>query len=209
MAAAKMSRLVLLLCATILPLAAHDRTAGGPESIIVRKGSQRFSDMLLPRCALWSRRGVIWAKTYTDGARLEMRCATRHWFGIFPSYALFYIEGQGRRGCVGRCIFRSGCNAITIIERIGPHEELLEQTIWQNLDGGSNDGVVNITPGWRTGPQEPMLDEVDWEFDANQKTLTVTSKKFGYLPGYRGAHGCGADRFRGQLANTVVKKIDW
>ena len=51
-----------------------------------------------------------------------------------------------------------------------------------------------------------MLDEVDWEFDANQKTLTVTSKKFGYLPGYRGAHGCGADRFRGQLANTVVEK---
>jgi len=207
MLASKLSRVFLAFCVTAAKPVQHDGKVGSSESTVVQIGSRRFSDMVLPSCGLWSRRGVIWTKTYTDGSRLEMWCRRTHWFGIFPSYNLFYVEQKRRPRCIGRCIFRSGCNAVTVVERIGAGEERLDQTIWQNVDGGSNDGVAKITATLRAGPKEPMLDEVDWEFDADQKTLTVTNKQYAYLPGYKVAQGCDVDRFRGELAHVTVRVV--
>src|SRR5262245_38731493 len=58
-------------------------------------------------CNFFQARGLRWQQRFADGSALEVRCE-RERGGIFPAFHLWFVDGQGSRLEIARCIFKGG-----------------------------------------------------------------------------------------------------
>jgi hypothetical protein len=132
-------------------------------------------------CFFFTRHGVIWSAEFRDGSTLSVVCTFPLPFRG-PQLRLRYRDSRGQALVVGRCIFATGCNdARFCIARSGNNVPFLLETEWQSVDGGKNDGRRRITKSSYTGPEEPYLDSVTWNFQPTTGTLRWVNEKYEYL----------------------------
>jgi hypothetical protein len=166
-----------------------------PVNTEVRFRDHRITDMALPNCGFWTRRGTIWAKSYADGSELEAMCRPKRPGSIFPAYALVYRSPVKKKWIVGRCVFRSGCNSVVLNEDISGTATILVSTFWETADGRAR--VLNSG----TGLTEGIRTRSYW-FDA--RTLTLVRSERVYELSERGGEvrGCNLKMYKGKLLSN-------
>lgn len=129
-------------------------------------------------CSFFAKRGRRWYTAFIDGSSIELRCDPDS--GHFlPGFHLWYKSAQGVRSEIGRCIFDTGLNRGWYYTSgdSGP----LKLVVWQNVDGGKNDGGGRqIDREHVTGPEEPYLDVLRWIFDVTDHSLHTVADKYEY-----------------------------
>jgi hypothetical protein len=142
-------------------------------------------------CAFFKKRGVRWRERFADGSALEVRCEPGPG-GFLPGFHVWLIQPDRRRVEIGSCIFDAGFNEGSYYT--DPVSGTLVTVIWQNIDGGRNDGGARrIDRVHFTGTQEPYLDVVRWVFDARTRTIETLSEKYEYLQKAELPHNGNAD----------------
>jgi hypothetical protein len=86
---------------------------------------------------------------------------------------------------IARCIFDDGFNqgwyfTPATLDPSGK-QCCVSRIVWQNIDGGKNDGGHRRIDGEQfTGPEEPYIDVVFWIFDPKTRSLVCISDKYLY-----------------------------
>ena len=129
-------------------------------------------------CHFFAKRGRRWYASFADGSSIELTCDpdTGH---FLPGFHLWYKSTQGKRLEIGRCIFDSGLNRGWYYTSGDPGA--LKRVVWQNVDGGKNDGGGrHIDREHLTGLEEPYLDVVRWIFNSDSNSLETVADKYEY-----------------------------
>ena len=166
-------------------------------------------------CGFFTRRGERWRNTFADGSNLSLRCEPAQG-GILPGFHLWYTDASGARNEIAKCIFSAGFNQGWYFTD-AKHPERLVRVIWQNIDGGKDDGGLrHLDSAHLTGPEEPYIDVVSWVFDPVSRQLVCFSDKYQYgskqarLP--KRATTTPLDPYIGrrmtELRRTFVKNLD-
>jgi hypothetical protein len=159
-------------------------------------------------CSFFAKRGTRWHKSFADGSVIELKCDPDA--GHFlPGFHLWYKGPGGARIEIGRCIFDDGFNRGWYYTSADMGS--VTRIVWQNIDGGKNDGGGrHIDREHVTGPEEPYLDVVRWIFDARTHSLQTVSDKYEYRtkpPGLPADPQAPLDAYIGPLVGELRRSF--
>jgi hypothetical protein len=130
-------------------------------------------------CSFFTSRGERWSASFAGDASLSLRCEPAKG-GILPGFHLWYTDVRGMRFEIAKCIFNNGFNQGWYFTDENHADQLL-RVVWQNIDGGKNDGGLRrLDREHVTGPEEPYIDVVFWVFDPAARKLNCISEKYRY-----------------------------
>ena len=139
-------------------------------------GEERYAVGDIGHCDFFAKRGRRWNTAFADGGWLEVRCEPDRG-GFLPGFHVWYRAASGKRTEVAHCIFDDGLNRGWYFSSGGN----LTRFVWQNVDGGKNDGGSRpIDKMHSTGPGRGYIDVLVWIFDPGSKTLTWINDKYLY-----------------------------
>ena len=131
-------------------------------------------------CSFFTSRNERWSASFADGSRLSLRCEPAKG-GFLPGFHVWFTDARKARNEIAKCIFDSGFNQGWYFTDRKQPDKLL-RVVWQNIDGGKNDGGLrHLDREHVTGPEEPYIDVVFWVFDPVAAKLECISEKYRYL----------------------------
>jgi hypothetical protein len=180
--------LQLLACGSDLAL-------GSTEAI---GAENRSSDMSLPRCGFLSARGVIWDKTYSDGARLRVFCRSKRSLNVMPGFVGVFQDPIGRKIIIGKCDFRRGYNKVVVNEIVEHEAVYLVSTYWE-----ATDGKIHNRKG--TGSAQPRLQvqSKTWFFEVRTRKVVLSSRTYSVDSPQRSIKSRDIVRLRGELLSET------
>lgn len=178
------ARLLLILVIVTIPLMASQQD-DDDDSLLLRDYPALAADASAHKidsfgtCSFFTSRGERWHASFPDGSELSLRCEHAQG-GFLPGFHLWYTDAHSSRHEIAKCIFDAGFNQGWYFTDQKDAGKLL-RVVWQNIDGGKNDGGLRRLDSQHvTGPEEPYIDVVFWIFDPAASKLNCVSEKYQY-----------------------------